>query len=172
VCAESHQAESRLKRRHTAATRDPHPGGRGAQSWPYPTKRRVDSSGAIRRPREIRIQVGAAHNRVRRIPPSGEFILKRRHTAATRGTALSIEASRLDRATDRCSCKRSPCTAHSQTGVVANVHHARRTARPVELQTFTMHGAQPDRWACHAHPVSRTARPVVLSSDHRPEVNT
>jgi len=82
--------------------------------------------------------------------------LKRRHTAATRGTALSIEASRLDRATDRCSCKRSPCTAHSQTGVVANVHHARRTARPVELQTFTMHGAQPDRWACHAHPVSRT----------------
>ena len=83
--------------------------------------------------------------------------LKRRHTAATRGTALSIEASRLDRATDRCSCKRSPRTAHSQTGVVANVHHARRTARPVELQTFTMHGAQPDRWACHAHPVSIAA---------------
>ena len=32
---------------------DPHPGGRGAQSCaPYPTKRRVDSSGAIRRSRE------------------------------------------------------------------------------------------------------------------------
>ena len=91
---------------------------------------------------------------------------------AQSGTVLSVEASRLDRATDRCSCKRSPCTAHSQTGVVANVHHARRTARPVELQTFTMHGAQPDRWACHVHPVSRTAIPVVLSSDHRPEVNT
>jgi len=54
VCAGSHQAES------------------------------LYSSGAIRRPREIRIQVGAAHNRVRRFPPSGEFILKRRHTAATR----------------------------------------------------------------------------------------
>ena len=59
--------------------------------------------------------------------------LKRRHTAATRGTALSIEASRLDRATDRCSCKRSPRTAHSQTGGVANVHHARRTARSLGL---------------------------------------
>ena len=64
---------------------------------------------------------------------------------AQSGTVLSVEASRLDRATDRCSCKRSPCTAHSQTGVVANVHHARRTARPAELQTFTMHGAQPAR---------------------------
>ena len=115
VCAESHPAES------------------------------LYSSGAIRRPREIRIQVGAAHNRVRRIPPSGEFILKRRHTAATRERPNDDGAVTEAGTSDRCSCKRSPCTAHSQTGVVANVHHARRTARPAELQTFTMHGAQPAR---------------------------
>ena len=51
---------------------------------------------------------------------------------------------------DRCSCKRSPCTAHSQTGGVANVHHARRTARSLGLP----------RSSCVAHRI------------HRPEKST
>ena len=51
---------------------------------------------------------------------------------------------------DRCSCKRSPRTAHSQTGGVANVHHARRTARSLGLP----------RSSCVAHRI------------HRPEKST